>query len=109
MLSEPFIGAPWADVTVAVSFGTHVCADVADDVSVTVKHSPGDATAEPVSELPLAPPGVYTPRKHHVPSWFAVTAAESAVDEGGFEPAVGFRFTGLPTCEPPVAQVPPET
>jgi hypothetical protein len=37
--SVPLIGAPCAEVIVAESFGSHVCCDVADVVSLTVKHS----------------------------------------------------------------------
>ena len=44
----PLIGAPWADVTVAVSFGNQVWVDDPAVVSLTTKHSPDDASLEPV-------------------------------------------------------------
>ena len=48
MISVPFSGAPWPAVTVAESLGSQVCAEAADVVSVTVKHSPLLASLDPV-------------------------------------------------------------
>ena len=58
--------------------------------------------------LPLAPPGVYTARQHHVPVWLAVIASESAYDAGGLDPLIAWVVTGLPTGVPAGSgQVPP--
>jgi hypothetical protein len=51
MDSVPFRGAPPAAVIVPVSFGNHVCADVADVVSLTTTSS----LASLQSELWLVP------------------------------------------------------
>jgi len=45
---EPLSAVPPADVTVAESFGSQVCADVADVESRTVKHSLCLASLDPV-------------------------------------------------------------
>lgn len=47
MDSVPFSGAPWADVMVALSFGSQVWAEVLAVVSLTVKHSPEVASLDP--------------------------------------------------------------
>ena len=59
--------------------------------------------------MPLAPPGVYTARKHHVPVTLAVIAAEVPSDAGGLELATAVAVTGLPTWVPPIWQAPPIT
>ena len=46
--SVPFSGAPCAAVTVVESLGCQVCCEAADVVSLTVKHSPGLASLDPV-------------------------------------------------------------
>ena len=76
--------------------------------SFTVKHSPELASLEGRYELPFAPPGVYSARKHQVPVLLTVTAAESACEAGGFEPATGLVVTGEPTAVPfGLGQAPP--
>jgi hypothetical protein len=56
---------------------------------------------------PFGPLGVYTARKHHRPTAFAVTESESAVADGGvvagFDAVIGFP---APADTPPVAQLP---
>ena len=48
-VSVPFSGAPLTELTVAVSLGTQLWAEVLAVVSVTVKHSPGElASLDPV-------------------------------------------------------------